>query len=118
MRFWQHEGWWLAPAGRVVLVHHAGGDAPALAHRQAVLFRPRPDITRALAGGRGPPCTAGLCPARASCVLNVLWIAYGAAARLPTLVIPNTVVLLVGMAVIVVAVRLRRQLPGNHPADR
>ena len=48
----------------------------------------------------------------------LLWIAYGAAAGLPALVIPNTVAMLVGVAVIVVAVRLRRQTPGSHPADR
>ena len=51
-RFWHHAGVVavLAPAGRVVLLDHAGGDAPALAHRQAVPFGPGPDITRALAG--------------------------------------------------------------------
>ena len=38
----------------------------------------------------------------------LLWIAYGAAARNPALVIPNSVALIVGSAVIVVAVRLRR----------
>jgi uncharacterized protein with PQ loop repeat len=39
----------------------------------------------------------------------LLWIAYGAAAGLLALVIPNSVALLVGIAVIVVALRLRRQ---------
>jgi MtN3 and saliva related transmembrane protein len=39
----------------------------------------------------------------------LLWIAYGAAARIPALVIPNTVAVLVGAAVIIVALRLRRQ---------
>lgn len=39
----------------------------------------------------------------------LLWIAYGAAARLPALVIPNTVALVVDAAVIVVALRLRRR---------
>jgi MtN3 and saliva related transmembrane protein len=38
----------------------------------------------------------------------LLWIAYGAAARNPALVIPNSVALIVGSAVIVVALRLRR----------
>jgi MtN3 and saliva related transmembrane protein len=40
----------------------------------------------------------------------LLWIAYGAAAGIPALVIPNAVALLVGAAVIVVALYLR------HPA--
>jgi MtN3 and saliva related transmembrane protein len=39
----------------------------------------------------------------------LLWICYGAAAGIPALVIPNTVALLVGAAVIVVALRLRRR---------
>ena len=38
----------------------------------------------------------------------LLWIGYGAAARLPALVIPNIVAVLVGTAVITVALRLRR----------
>jgi MtN3 and saliva related transmembrane protein len=38
----------------------------------------------------------------------LLWIGYGAAAGLLALVIPNIVALLVGTAVIVVALRLRR----------
>jgi len=38
----------------------------------------------------------------------LLWIGYGAAAGLPALVIPNIVALLVGAAVIAVALRLRR----------
>ena len=38
----------------------------------------------------------------------LLWIGYGAAAGLPALVIPNTVAVLVGTAVIAVALRLRR----------
>lgn len=41
----------------------------------------------------------------------LLWIAYGAAAGLPALVIPNTIALLVGAAVIVIALRLRRRPP-------
>jgi len=48
----------------------------------------------------------------------LLWIAYGAAAGLLTLVIPNTVALLVGIAVIVVALRLRRQPSRRSPGDR
>ena len=39
----------------------------------------------------------------------LLWIAYGTAARIPALVIPNAVAVLVGAAVIIVALRLRRQ---------
>jgi MtN3 and saliva related transmembrane protein len=38
----------------------------------------------------------------------LLWIAYGVAARNPALIIPNSVALIVGSAVIVVALRLRR----------
>jgi MtN3 and saliva related transmembrane protein len=37
----------------------------------------------------------------------LLWICYGSAAGIPALVIPNTVALLVGTAVIIVALRLR-----------
>jgi len=46
-RLWHRADLWLVlvPDGRVVLFHHAGGDAPALAHRHAVLLRPGPDIT-------------------------------------------------------------------------
>lgn len=51
-RGWRLE---LAATGRVVLVRHAGRDAAALAHRQAVLFRPGPDITRTLPAGRRTP---------------------------------------------------------------
>ena len=43
-----------------------------------------------------------------------LWISYGLAAGLPALVIPNIVALLVGAAVIIVALRLRRQGSGQH----
>lgn len=39
----------------------------------------------------------------------VLWIAYGVAAGLLTLVIPNSVALLIGTAVVVVALLLRRR---------
>jgi MtN3 and saliva related transmembrane protein len=38
----------------------------------------------------------------------LLWIGYGAAAGLPALIIPNIVAVLVGTAVIAVALRLRR----------
>jgi MtN3 and saliva related transmembrane protein len=38
----------------------------------------------------------------------VLWISYGAAAGLPAVVIPNIVAVLVGTAVVTVALRLRR----------
>lgn len=38
-----------------------------------------------------------------------LWIAYGAAAGLLTLVIPNSVALLIGTAAVTVALLLRRQ---------
>ena len=38
----------------------------------------------------------------------LLWIAYGAAAGILALVIPNSVALLVGATVIIVALRLRR----------
>jgi uncharacterized protein with PQ loop repeat len=48
----------------------------------------------------------------------LLWIAYGAAARIPALVAPNIVALLVGTAVIIVALRLRRCTPRKPPADR
>jgi MtN3 and saliva related transmembrane protein len=48
----------------------------------------------------------------------MLWIAYGAAAGLPALVIPNTVALLVGIAVIVVALRLRHRPDRNPPHNR
>ncbi|HEY7147517.1 MAG TPA: SemiSWEET family transporter [Streptosporangiaceae bacterium] len=43
----------------------------------------------------------------------LLWIAYGAAAGIPALVIPNIVALLVGATVVIVALRLRRQTPAK-----
>ena len=43
----------------------------------------------------------------------LLWIAYGAAAGILALVIPNIVALLVGAAVITVALWLRRQPPSK-----
>ena len=50
----------------------------------------------------------------------LLWIAYGAAAGILALVIPNIVALLVGAAVMTVALWLRRQPARNPspPADR
>jgi MtN3 and saliva related transmembrane protein len=49
----------------------------------------------------------------------VLWICYGAVAGIAALVIPNTVALLAGAAVIVVALRLRRTAGDSPPpADR
>ena len=48
----------------------------------------------------------------------LLWIAYGAAAGLLALVIPNTVALLVEIAVIVIALRLPRQPSRRSPDDR
>jgi MtN3 and saliva related transmembrane protein len=41
----------------------------------------------------------------------LLWLIYGAAAGILALVIPNTVALLVGATVVIVALRLRRQPP-------
>jgi len=48
----------------------------------------------------------------------LLWIAYGAAAGIPALVIPNTIALLVGTAVIIVSLDLRRRPAGKPPDDR
>ena len=48
----------------------------------------------------------------------LLWIAYGAAAGIPALVIPNIVALLVGTVVIIVAVHLRRRDAGKPRFDR
>jgi hypothetical protein len=72
-RLWHRADLWLVlvPAGRVVLVHHAGGDAAALADRQTVLFDPGPDIIRALAVSGGPPGAARLRPAGPAGVLNI-----------------------------------------------
>src|SRR6266704_3643546 len=53
----------------VVLLCHAGRDAPALANRQAVLLCPGPDITAALTAG--PPGPARLGPPGLAAVLNV-----------------------------------------------
>ena len=44
----------------------------------------------------------------------LLWIAYGAAAGIPALVIPNAVALLIGAAVVIVALRLRRRPAQRH----
>jgi uncharacterized protein with PQ loop repeat len=54
----------------------------------------------------------------------LLWIAYGAAARILALVIPNIVAFLVGAAVVIVALRLRSRparmsrQAANRPAKR
>jgi uncharacterized protein with PQ loop repeat len=45
----------------------------------------------------------------------LLWIAYGVAAGIPALVIPNIVALLTGATVVIVALRLRRHPPGKTP---
>jgi uncharacterized protein with PQ loop repeat len=42
-----------------------------------------------------------------------LWIAYGAAAGILALIIPNIVALLIGATVIMVTLRLRRRPPGS-----
>jgi MtN3 and saliva related transmembrane protein len=49
----------------------------------------------------------------------LLWICYGSAAGILALVIPNTVALLAGAAVIIVALRLRRRAASgsSQPAD-
>jgi hypothetical protein len=58
--------WWpvLAHAGRVVLLRHAGRDAPARTDGQAGLLAQAPDITGALAASRGPPGPTRWCPPR------------------------------------------------------
>jgi hypothetical protein len=62
----------LASVGRrVVLLQHAGRDAPALTDRQAVLFRPGPDITAALTVDCGPTAPARLCPPGLAGVLKI-----------------------------------------------
>ncbi len=43
----------------------------------------------------------------------LLWIAYGAAAGIPALVIPNSVAVLAGAAVVTIALRLRRRSGGR-----
>jgi MtN3 and saliva related transmembrane protein len=45
----------------------------------------------------------------------LLWISYGAVAGILALVIPNTVALVAGAAVIVVTLRLRRRTAANSP---
>lgn len=49
----------------------------------------------------------------------LLWIAYGAAAGILALVIPNTVAVLVGATAVAIALRLRRRPAGKSspPAD-
>ena len=46
----------------------------------------------------------------------LLWIAYGAAARILALVIPNAVALLTGTTVVIVALRLRNRPSGKTPS--
>src|SRR6266516_2788674 len=73
-RFRGPRRWWpgLAPAGRrVVLLCHAGRDAPARTDRQAMLLCPGPDITAALTARRGPPAPARLCPPGLAGVLKI-----------------------------------------------
>lgn len=56
---------WLALASatcREVLLHHTGRDAPALANRQAVLFRPEGISIERWRLARGPPGAARLRP--------------------------------------------------------
>jgi uncharacterized protein with PQ loop repeat len=48
----------------------------------------------------------------------LLWIAYGAVAGIPALVVPNIVALLVGTVVIIVALRLRRRRCDCTPRAR
>ncbi len=55
----------------MVLLDDVGGDAPALTDRQAVFFRPGPDITGALAAPRGPPGAARRCPSGPAGVLSI-----------------------------------------------
>jgi hypothetical protein len=45
----------------------------------------------------------------------LLWIAYGVAAGILALVIPNIVALLTGATAVIVALRLRRPPPGKAP---
>src|SRR5579859_1004786 len=61
-----------ASAGRrgLVLLHHAGRDAPMLADRDALVFRPGPYIAAALPAGPGTPRLAGLCPPGLAGVLD------------------------------------------------
>src|SRR5215471_21506564 len=54
----------LALGCRLVLLHDAGGDAPAVADRDALALRPRPDAAAALPARRGTPGPAPRPPAR------------------------------------------------------
>src|SRR6516164_6492516 len=51
-----------AAGRRLILLYHARRDAPARADRDAVVFRPGPDVTGALAARRGPGRPARLRP--------------------------------------------------------
>jgi hypothetical protein len=107
----------LAPTGRVVLLYHAGGDAPALAHRQAVPFGPGPDITRALAASRGPAGPAGLRPADPAGVLKVggeLLAELGGVLGVQVDLIVGALGCTLGRSLI--AVRVAARWPGRSPA--
>src|SRR5215831_18480007 len=57
--------------GGFVLLGNAGRDAPALADRDAVVFRPRADIAAALTARSGTHRLAALSPASLAGVLDV-----------------------------------------------
>src|SRR6185312_4285021 len=57
-------------SGGLVLLGHACGDTPAIADRDALVLRPRPDVRAALPARRGPPGPAPLPPARLAGVLD------------------------------------------------
>src|SRR5215472_2432332 len=54
----------------LVLLEHAGRDPPAVADRDAVGLRPRPDVAAALAAGRGPRRPASQSPAGLAVMLD------------------------------------------------
>jgi hypothetical protein len=57
-------------AGGPVPLHHAGGDAPAGADRDALVFRPGPDVAAVLAAGCGRARPAPRCWSRLAGVLD------------------------------------------------
>src|SRR5215472_7975962 len=59
---WCHERASRPSAGGFVLPRNARGDAPAVTDRDALPFRPRPDITAALTACRGAPGPAAWSP--------------------------------------------------------